>query len=105
MTAHPKLVTFAIGLGITVAIGTAIEMLDNNHNLAFASGSHGGNGNAHGGNGNAHGGNGVEGNDGTSNACTHDGAAEHNPNCNGGQTPGETAASSSGAGGSSTPGA
>jgi hypothetical protein len=31
MVAHPKLVTFAIGLGITVAIGTAIGMLDHNH--------------------------------------------------------------------------
>ena len=29
MTAHPKLVTFAIGLVITMAIGTAIGMLDN----------------------------------------------------------------------------
>ena len=29
MTAHPKLVTFAIGLGITLAIGTAIGVLYN----------------------------------------------------------------------------
>ena len=28
MTAHPKLVTFAIGLGITMAIGTAIGVLE-----------------------------------------------------------------------------
>jgi hypothetical protein len=35
MAAHPKLVTFAIGSGITMAIGTAIGMLD--HQQAFAS--------------------------------------------------------------------
>ena len=28
MATHPKIVTFAIGLGITMAIGTAIGMLD-----------------------------------------------------------------------------
>lgn len=28
MTTHPKLVTFTIGSGITMAIGTAIGMLD-----------------------------------------------------------------------------
>jgi hypothetical protein len=37
MTAHPKLATFAIGLAVTMAIGTAIGMADNQH-LAFASG-------------------------------------------------------------------
>jgi hypothetical protein len=37
MTAHPKLATFAIGLAITMAVGTAIGMVDNQH-LAFASG-------------------------------------------------------------------
>ena len=35
ISAHPKLVTFDIGLVITLAVGTAIGMLDN-HNLAFA---------------------------------------------------------------------
>jgi hypothetical protein len=35
VTAHPKLVTFGIGLGITFVIGTAIGMLDHNQ-LAFA---------------------------------------------------------------------
>lgn len=34
ITAHPKLVTFGIGLAVTFAIGTAIGMLD--HNQAFA---------------------------------------------------------------------
>ena len=34
LTAHPKLVTFGIGLAITFAIGTAIGMMD--HNQAFA---------------------------------------------------------------------
>jgi hypothetical protein len=34
ITAHPKLVTFGIGLAITFVIGTAIGMVD--HNLAFA---------------------------------------------------------------------
>ena len=29
LTAHPKLVTFGIGLAVTFAIGTAIGMLDN----------------------------------------------------------------------------
>ena len=28
ITAHPKLITFGIGLAITFAVGTAIEMLD-----------------------------------------------------------------------------
>jgi uncharacterized membrane protein len=36
ITAHPKLVTFAIGLAITFVLGTVIGMLD--HNQAFASG-------------------------------------------------------------------
>jgi predicted DNA-binding protein with PD1-like motif len=35
VSAHPKLVTFGIGLAITFAIGTAIGMLDHQH-LAFA---------------------------------------------------------------------
>jgi hypothetical protein len=35
MTAHPKLFTFAIGFGITMAIGTAIGMLDHSH-MAYA---------------------------------------------------------------------
>jgi len=35
ITAHPKLVTFGIGLAITFSIGIAIGMLD--HNQAFAS--------------------------------------------------------------------
>jgi len=30
ITAHPKLLTFGIGLGITFVIGTATGMLDNN---------------------------------------------------------------------------
>jgi hypothetical protein len=34
ITAHPKLVTFGIGLAITFVIGTAIGMVD--HNQAFA---------------------------------------------------------------------
>jgi len=34
ITAHPKLVTFGIGLTITFVIGTAIGMVD--HNQAFA---------------------------------------------------------------------
>jgi hypothetical protein len=36
ITAHPKLVTFGIGLAITFVIGTAIGMVDNNQ--AFAAG-------------------------------------------------------------------
>jgi uncharacterized membrane protein len=35
ITAHPKLVTFGIGLGITFVIGTAIGLVD--HQQAFAS--------------------------------------------------------------------
>ena len=35
MAAHPKLATFAVGLGITMAIGTAIGMLDHSQ-IAFA---------------------------------------------------------------------
>jgi hypothetical protein len=35
VTAHPKLVTFGIGLAITFVIGAAIGMVD--HNQAFAS--------------------------------------------------------------------
>jgi hypothetical protein len=34
ITAHPKLVTFGIGLAITFVIGAVIGMLD--HNQAFA---------------------------------------------------------------------
>ncbi len=34
MTAHPKLVTVAIGFGITMAIGTAIGVLDVHSALA-----------------------------------------------------------------------
>jgi hypothetical protein len=34
LTAHPKLVTFGIGLAITFVIGTAIGMVD--HQQAFA---------------------------------------------------------------------
>jgi hypothetical protein len=37
ITAHPKLVTFGIGLAITFVIGTAIGMVD--HNQAFAFGT------------------------------------------------------------------
>jgi uncharacterized membrane protein len=37
LTAHPKLVTFGIGLAITFVIGAAIGMVD--HNQAFASAS------------------------------------------------------------------
>jgi hypothetical protein len=43
ITAHPKLVTFGIGLAITFVIGTAIGMVDNNQ--AFAAGISNGNGN------------------------------------------------------------
>jgi hypothetical protein len=35
ITAHPKLVTFGIGLAITFVVGTAIGMID--YNQAFAS--------------------------------------------------------------------
>ena len=35
ISAHPKLVTFGIGLAITFAIGTAIGMIDHSH-MAFA---------------------------------------------------------------------
>ena len=38
ISAHPKVFTFAIGLAITMAIGTAIGMLDHQH-IAFASAS------------------------------------------------------------------
>jgi hypothetical protein len=41
MTAHPKLVTFAIGLGITMAIGTAIGMVGINQALAINPGGAG----------------------------------------------------------------
>ena len=37
ITAHPKLVTFGIGLMITFAFGTAIGLSD--HNQAFAVGN------------------------------------------------------------------
>jgi uncharacterized membrane protein len=36
ITAHPKLVTFGIGLAITFVVGTAIGLVD--HNQAFAEG-------------------------------------------------------------------
>ena len=35
ITAHPKLIAFAIGFGIAMAIGTAIGMLDHGQ-IAFA---------------------------------------------------------------------
>jgi hypothetical protein len=35
ISAHPKLVTFGIGLAAIMAIGAAIGMVDNHH-LAFA---------------------------------------------------------------------
>jgi hypothetical protein len=35
ISAHPKLVTFGIGLAITMAVGTAIGMLDHSQ-IAFA---------------------------------------------------------------------
>jgi hypothetical protein len=35
ITAHPRLVTLGIGLGITFAIGTAIGMLDINQAFAI----------------------------------------------------------------------
>ena len=41
MAAHPKLVTFAIGLGITMVIGTAIGMLDQHQALAINANSGG----------------------------------------------------------------
>jgi hypothetical protein len=40
---HTKLTAFGIGLAITLAIGTAIEMLDHQH-LAHANRANGGNG-------------------------------------------------------------
>jgi hypothetical protein len=43
ITAHPKLVTFGIGLTVTFVIGIAIGMVDNNQ--AFAAGIGNGNGN------------------------------------------------------------
>ena len=43
ISAHPKFVTFGIGLAITFVVGTAIGML--NHNQAFA---HNADGNADG---------------------------------------------------------
>jgi hypothetical protein len=47
LTAHPKFVTFGIGLAITFVIGAAIGMVD--HSQAFAAngdhGNYGGNGN------------------------------------------------------------
>jgi len=43
MAAHPKLVTFAIGFGITMAIGTAIGMLDHGQTaFAYVTGGAGG---------------------------------------------------------------
>jgi len=42
ITAHPKLVTFGIGLAITFVIGTVIGMVD--HNQAFAISVSGGGG-------------------------------------------------------------
>ena len=41
-TAHPKLVTFGIGLAITFVVGTAIGMVD--HNQAFGVLNNNGNG-------------------------------------------------------------
>jgi hypothetical protein len=35
ITAHPKLVIFGIGLGITFVIGTAIGMVNNNQVFAY----------------------------------------------------------------------
>lgn len=35
ISAHPKLVTLGIGLALTMAVGTAIGMLDHSH-MAFA---------------------------------------------------------------------
>jgi ABC-type nickel/cobalt efflux system permease component RcnA len=35
ISAHPKLVTLGIGLALTLAIGTAIGMVDHSH-MAFA---------------------------------------------------------------------
>jgi hypothetical protein len=42
ISAHPKLVTLGIGLAITMAIGTAITGMVDQHHLAFA--AQGGNG-------------------------------------------------------------
>jgi hypothetical protein len=39
IAAHPKLVTLGIGLAITMAIGTAIGMLDPHQGLAYAQGN------------------------------------------------------------------
>jgi hypothetical protein len=39
ITAHPKLVTFGIGLAITFVIGTAIGMVDHNQAFAIADGN------------------------------------------------------------------
>ena len=36
VTAHPKLVTFAIGFAVTLAIGTAIGIVDHNQAFAFS---------------------------------------------------------------------
>jgi hypothetical protein len=43
LTAHPKLVTFGIGLAITFVIGAAIGVVDSGHN-AFAALSYAGGG-------------------------------------------------------------
>jgi hypothetical protein len=43
ISTHPKLVTFGIGLAITMAIGTAIGMLDHSQ-IAFAASSSTGSG-------------------------------------------------------------
>jgi hypothetical protein len=43
VSAHPKLVTFAIGLALIMAVGTAIGILDQQH-LAFAASSSTGSG-------------------------------------------------------------
>jgi uncharacterized membrane protein len=45
ITAHPKLVTFGIGLVITFVIGTAIGMVE--HNQAFGFLNNNGNGHNH----------------------------------------------------------
>jgi hypothetical protein len=44
-TAHPKLVTFGIGLAITFVVGTTIGMVDHNQAFVYGSGNHNGNDN------------------------------------------------------------
>ena len=43
ITAHPKLVTFGIGLAITFVIGTTIGMVDHNQVFAATNTNHNGN--------------------------------------------------------------